>query len=75
MGRTFRAPSPDDVEEWLKVQTLYAHGFRFAGVRRGEPPLPERLRELDAFLRANPEHPLRRAPPMPELLPVRRKAR
>jgi hypothetical protein len=69
MGRTFRAPPADDVEHWLTLQLLYAHGYRFTGVHRSAPRLPVRVRDLSAFLDANPNHPLHVARPLAELMP------
>ena len=61
MGRSFRAPAKDDSDGWKKVQALYAHGFRFFSYRSFEncPRLPERFRDVDAFVRAYPNHPFR----------------
>lgn len=57
MGRTFRAPRRDDLEQWAKVIALYAHGFRFVGSGSHDgPALPKRLREVEEFVRANPSH-------------------
>ena len=71
MGRAFKAPASSDAEQWKKVQTLYAHGFRFGGYRRAEgfEPLPERLRDVEAFIRENPHHPNRVADVDESLLP------
>ena len=74
MGRSFRAPPAADVEQWTKIQTLYALGFRFVGSGRHHgPPLPERLRDVPAFVRDNCDHPLRIGDAVPELLPTRRR--
>ena len=70
MGWSFHAPPASDREQWRKVQTLFAEGFRFFGSgREGGEPLPARLRDVDAFLARNPEHHLRIAERRPELLP------
>jgi DNA-directed RNA polymerase subunit RPC12/RpoP len=70
MGRSFRAPARSNAEQCEKVQALFAHGFRFYSYRSFEcPPLPERLREVERFVRENPSHPLRIARPRPSLLP------
>jgi hypothetical protein len=64
MGRSFKAPPAKDSEQWAKVQALYNAGFRFFSYRSVDgPPLPERLVEVDAFIRDNPAHPLRVAAP------------
>ena len=70
MGRTFKAPKRGDLEQWLKVQSLYAYGFRFFSYHNtpDTPPLPERLREVKEFVRANPSHPLRVSEAKPELM-------
>jgi DNA-directed RNA polymerase subunit RPC12/RpoP len=76
MGRSFRAPAKVDIEQWRKVQALFAHGFRFFSCRSSESAtLPERSREVERFVRENPQHPLRVARPRPSLLPrsVRRR--
>jgi hypothetical protein len=33
MGRSFKAPPKADIEQWFKVQALFAHGFRFFSYR------------------------------------------
>lgn len=64
MGRSFKAPPAKDVEQWAKVQALYQAGFRFFSYRSKEGPrLPERLADVDDFIRDNPTHPLRVAAP------------
>jgi hypothetical protein len=72
MGRSFRAPAHSNVEQWRKVQALYAHGFRFSSYRSypDAPRLPERHREVAAFVAANPAHPFRVAPPNQALQPT-----
>jgi hypothetical protein len=64
MGRTFKAPKRSDVEQWQKVQALWSAGFRFWSYRShpDAEPLPERLRDVDDFIRRNPKHPTRIAP-------------
>lgn len=70
MGWSFKAPPRKDAEQWLKVQTLYAQGVRFISRGYGEyPALPERLRDVEGFLEAHPDHPLRVANVAPQLLP------
>jgi hypothetical protein len=70
MGWSFHAPPKRDAEQWSKVQLLYAEGFRFnSSGEFGFQPLPERLRDVKEFVAANPDHPLRSAPPQPELRP------
>lgn len=60
MGRSFKAPPARDKEQWLKVQALYEAGFRFISYRSYDcPALPERLSEVEEFIRNNPEHPFR----------------
>jgi hypothetical protein len=69
MGRAFRTPPLRDREQWLKVQALFALGFRFW--RYGGPyePLPTRLRDVVAFVAAHPRHALRTDPVDETLLP------
>jgi hypothetical protein len=60
MGRAFKAPKKADIEQWKKVEALWRAGFRFWSVWSTEvEPLPERLREVEDFVRRNPEHPAR----------------
>ena len=61
MGRSFKAPKKSDAEQWEKVRALWSAGFRFWSYRShpDAEPLPERLREVDDFIRRNPDHPLR----------------
>lgn len=70
MGWSFHAPASTDIEQWEKVQTLFAEGFRFFGTGdMSHEALPDRLRDVPAFLKRNPTHRLRVAPRQPELLP------
>jgi hypothetical protein len=75
MGRSFRAPKRTDQEQWHKVRLLFAYGFRFFSYRSypKAPRLPERLRDVRAFLRANPKHPFRVGPIQMNLLDCRRR--
>jgi hypothetical protein len=60
MGRAFKAPPKRSLEQWLKVQLLYSHGFQFDRYGgHGGAPLPKRLREVEAFLARYPTHPLK----------------
>jgi hypothetical protein len=60
MGRSFKAPPTKDLEQWAKVRVLYDAGFRFFSYRSIDgPPLPTRLSDVEAFIRDNPNHPLR----------------
>ena len=61
MGRAFKAPKKSDKEQWQKVERLWNAGFRFfpnTGWRDVEP-YPERLRDVDEFVRQNQNHPFR----------------
>ena len=70
MGRSFKAPRRSAVRQWEKVQTLYAHGFRFFSYRSYDcAPLPETLRDVEQFLRDNPRHPFKTGAPNLDLLP------
>ncbi len=69
MGRAFKAPKHRDDEQWRKVQTLYALGFRFHRYGGDYEPLPERLREVDTFVESYPDHELRVAESDLSLLP------
>ena len=70
MGRSFKAPAAKDAEQWAKVQALYSAGFRFFSYRSVDgPPLPARLADVEAFIRENPDHPLRVAAPNNSLQP------
>lgn len=60
MGRGFKAPRKGEAEQWKKVQKLYEAGYRFhVNTRRDIPPYPGRLRDVDDFIRDNPNHPFR----------------
>jgi hypothetical protein len=61
MGRSFKAPKQSDAEQWQKVQALWSAGFRFWSYRShpDAEPLPERLRDVDDFIRRNQKHPMR----------------
>jgi hypothetical protein len=62
MGRAFRVPRKADREQWGKVDALWSAGFRFFNsptLKGAAEPFPERLRDVDGFVRRNPEHPFR----------------
>ena len=61
MGRSFKAPKRSDVDQWKKVETLWDAGFRFWSYRSypEAEPLPDRLDEVEDFIRRNPVHPAR----------------
>jgi hypothetical protein len=62
MGRAFKVPRKADVEQWAKVRALWMAGFRFfnSPSHRGVvEPFPDRLREVDDFIRRNQNHPFR----------------
>ena len=64
MGRSFKAPPAKGLAQWAKVQALFAAGVRFSSYRSASgPPLPDRLADVEAFIRDNPSHPLRVAAP------------
>ncbi len=64
MGRSFKAPPAKDLEQWTKVQALFVAGFRSFSYRSTSgPSLPDRLADVEAFIRDNPAHPLRVAAP------------
>lgn len=61
MGRAFRVPKKNDEEQWARVRALWLAGFRFLGDtgRREAEPYPERLHDVDDFVRRNATHPFR----------------
>jgi DNA-directed RNA polymerase subunit RPC12/RpoP len=61
MGRSFKAPSKDDLSEWKKIEKLWNAGFRFWSYRSAPnaEPLPKRLSDVDDFIRRNADHPFR----------------
>ena len=61
MGRSFSAPKKREVDKWTAVRKLWNAGFRFWSYRNypGGEKYPEELREIDAFIRRNPDHPMR----------------
>ena len=61
MGRAFKVPKRDDAEQWAKVRALWFAGFRFINHTcwRDAEPFPDRLREVEDFIRRNPHHPFR----------------
>lgn len=61
MGRAFKVPKKADKEQWAKVRALWLAGYRFINHTRWQQPepYPERLREVDEFVRQNPDHPFR----------------
>ena len=72
MGRSFKTPKMKDIEQWRKVQALYAYGFRFSNYRSHDcEPMPEKFSEVDEFVKRNPNHPLKVATPNQALQPTR----
>lgn len=59
MGKTFRAPRLSQVERWRAIEALFHAGFRFMSGRDSHAELPTRLRDVERFIRENPDHPLR----------------
>jgi hypothetical protein len=61
MGRSFRTPSRLKRDQWEKVQRLWEAGFRFWSYRSypDAEPFPDDLRDVDAFIRRNPDHPMK----------------
>jgi ssDNA-binding Zn-finger/Zn-ribbon topoisomerase 1 len=61
MGRTFRTPAKREDDQWEKVRRLWKAGFRFWSYRSfpDAEPFPAQLREVDAFIARNIEHPMR----------------
>lgn len=61
MGRAFKAPKKSDDEQWKKVEALWRAGFRFWSIWSTDvEPLPDRLSDVEDFVRRNPTHPARR---------------
>jgi hypothetical protein len=54
MGRAFKAPKQADAEQSQKVRPFGQQDFA-----SGTTPAPERLRDVEDFIRRNPEHPAR----------------
>ncbi|MEY4952723.1 MAG: hypothetical protein RL299_1147 [Pseudomonadota bacterium] len=64
MGRSFKPPRKSDLEQWKKVEALWLAGFRFptnTGVQEVEP-YPERLKDVEEFIKRNTLHPFRVKP-------------
>lgn len=62
MGRAFKVPKKADAEQWAKVRALWMAGFRFfnsTGYRGVVEAFPDRLRDVDDFVRRNQNHPFR----------------
>jgi hypothetical protein len=59
MGKTFRAPRSSQAEQWKVVEALFQAGFRFMSGRGSHAELPTRLRDVEQFIRENPDHPLK----------------
>jgi hypothetical protein len=61
MGRAFKVPRKSDEEQWAKVAALWNAGFRFISHSRWveAESFPERLRDVEDFVRRNPRHPFR----------------
>jgi len=62
MGRAFKAPKKSEISQWKKVKKLWDAGFRFPTNSYKPVQYPKTLKEVDAFIKANPEHHFRRGP-------------
>lgn len=64
MGRAFKVPRKTDKEQWSKVEALWRAGYRFINHTgwRDVEPYPDRLRDVEDFVRKNPGHPFRVEP-------------
>lgn len=61
MGRSFKAPRRAEARQWEKVQRLWSAGYRFhTNSRRLDvPAFPNKLRDVDDWIKQNPKHPFR----------------
>jgi predicted RNA-binding Zn-ribbon protein involved in translation (DUF1610 family) len=61
MGRAFKVPRKADKEQWSKVEALWRAGYRFINHSRWREaePYPDRFRDVEDFVRNNPQHPFR----------------
>jgi len=61
MGRAFKAPRKTETRQWEKVKRLWSAGYRFQpNTRRQDvPAFPNKLRDLENWIRQNPRHPFR----------------
>lgn len=61
MGRSFRVPGKREEDQWEKLRRLWEAGFRFWSYRSfpEAEPYPDNLREVDAWIARNAEHPMR----------------
>ena len=64
-GRHFKVPKKADKKQWEKVERLFLAVFRFFGSgSHGGPKLPEKLCDVERFIKENQNHPLRVAEPI-----------
>lgn len=61
MGRAFKPPRKADKGQWAKVRALWTAGFRFINHTRWRDAesFPDHLRDVEDFVRRNPDHPFR----------------
>lgn len=61
MGRSFKAPRRTETQQWEKVQRLWSAGYRFhTNTRRQHvPAFPNKLHDLDKWIKKYPKHPFR----------------
>jgi len=61
LGRTLRVPKKRERNQWKKLELLAEAGFRFWSYRSfpDAEPFPEKLSEVEAFIRRNRRHPMR----------------
>jgi len=62
MGRAFKAPKKSEISQWKKVKKLWDAGYRFPTNFYKPVQYPKTLKEVDAFIEANPNHHCRRGP-------------
>ena len=53
MGKDFKAPRTNATAQWAKAEALMKNGIRFTSCGCGGPgPMPQRLNEVEAFVKA-----------------------
>lgn len=62
MGRAFKAPKKNEISQWKKVKKLWDAGYRFDTNTYNPAQYPKTLKEVDAFVEANPNHHCRKGP-------------
>lgn len=59
MGRAFKTPKRNNIEQWKKVEKLQLARYGFPMTSTKALEYPEKLRDVESFIVEHPNHPFR----------------